>query len=325
MKHLIPFLFPSLFCLVANGQNLVPNPSFEEYNSCPNADAQFDRVNHWTSFGNSPDYQNSCDFSNQASVPENIWGFQEPYSGEAYVGVHAFTLGGNQQTSLREYVGIELLSQLEIGTKYFFSMQISPTLVGEPPFSSVKYTNNKMGAFFTTYGTSQLSIPNFAHVYTDSIVSDTLQWFTVNGSFEADSSYTHIVIGNFFDDTQTEYSNVNPDGEFHLSYYYVDDVCLSTDSLLCVVPNSVGHLREESIRIYPNPAHNHINVSGLLSRNSYTVKIIDLGGKTLSEIELIGNDSDYRLNLNTLVEGYYWVRIQSASSEVTFPIVITNP
>src|SRR5438105_2586562 len=68
-------------------QNLVPNPSFEEYNSCPDAESEFDRVNEWKVFKNNPDYQNSCDLTNNAGVPKNMWGYQQAFYGNAYAGI----------------------------------------------------------------------------------------------------------------------------------------------------------------------------------------------------------------------------------------------
>lgn len=158
------FLFP-VFAMKVQGQcNLVPNPSFEEYNQCPNADAQFSRVNHWVSFRNNPDYQNACDTTNKAGVPNNIWGYQSAASGQAYAGMLSFSSSGNQSTSFREYLGAELISPLTIGTRYYVSLKVSPTLTGSLPFGSVKYVHNKLGVLFTTTSSSQYPITNFAHV-----------------------------------------------------------------------------------------------------------------------------------------------------------------
>lgn len=215
--------------------NLVPNPSFEDYTQCPNNIAQFNRVENWSVYRNNPDYFNSCDSTDHASVPYNELGYQSPISGQAYAGFIAFSLSGNQTTSFREYIGAQLNIPLSTGTQYYVSFKVSPTISNSPTIGSNKYVNNNLGVLFRMTSTTQLSIPNFAHVYSNSIISDTTAWVTISGSFIADSAYKYIVIGNFFDDSQTSFLLLNSSGSYPLSYYYIDDVCVSTDSLGCSI------------------------------------------------------------------------------------------
>src|SRR5690606_25932355 len=73
-KVLLTFLiFISSLC---NGQNLVPNPSFEEYLECPYSTAEFhSEVVDWYSFAVTRDYFHSCknELSGNAGVLENAW------------------------------------------------------------------------------------------------------------------------------------------------------------------------------------------------------------------------------------------------------------
>lgn len=57
--------------LNVNAQNIVPNPSFEEYEGCPNSVADFS-VSNWFIPLYSPDYYNSCS-TFMVGVPNN-WG-----------------------------------------------------------------------------------------------------------------------------------------------------------------------------------------------------------------------------------------------------------
>ncbi|MEI6815793.1 MAG: hypothetical protein WCL14_04215 [Bacteroidota bacterium] len=59
MKKILPFLL-IFFCQFSFGQNLVPNPSFENYISCPTGTIEADSCLNWHNFGNSPDYFNIC-------------------------------------------------------------------------------------------------------------------------------------------------------------------------------------------------------------------------------------------------------------------------
>ena len=61
MKRIF-FLFAFLFFAsqLKAQVNLVPNPSFEEYDTCPDLLDRVQYATHWMNFGNSPDYYNSC-------------------------------------------------------------------------------------------------------------------------------------------------------------------------------------------------------------------------------------------------------------------------
>jgi len=232
MLVMVSFGMKSIKSQAQCGTNLVPNPSFEDYIQCPVMESQFGVVSIWTRFRNSAEYFNACDVSGNVGVPSNMAGYQQAASGQAYAGINTFSNSG-VNPSFRDYIGVQLISPLVIGTKYYVSFKVSPTLIGFPPFVSDKYVSNKLGVLFTNTASSNYPIPNFAHVYSDSIISDTTAWATINGSFIADTTYQYIVIGNFFHDSLTAYININPSGMWHLAYYYVDDVCVSTDSLVC--------------------------------------------------------------------------------------------
>ncbi len=68
--------------------NLVPNPSFEQYVTCPNGQAQIHYSTGWLNFSYSPDYFNSC--SSNFSIPYNMGGYQYPATGNAYSGIYTY-------------------------------------------------------------------------------------------------------------------------------------------------------------------------------------------------------------------------------------------
>ncbi len=81
MKKLFPLLLlfsPSLFV-----QNLVPNLSFEQFDTCPDNFGQIYYAGNWYSAGITPDYFNACDPTNGVSVPKNVVGFQYARTGVA--------------------------------------------------------------------------------------------------------------------------------------------------------------------------------------------------------------------------------------------------
>lgn len=183
--------------------NLVPNPSFEIFDTCPDNLGQISRANGWFSSKPSPDYFNSCANSSDWSyVPSNYWGYQIPASGLGYAGFTA-KVG---QFNIREYLSIQLNNSLQIGAKYFVSMKVC--LAFNPNFGSSDYCGiNKLGALFSTNIYSDIEnapICNCPQFYSSSIISDTLNWTMIKGSFVADSIYKFINIGNFFTDSMTD-------------------------------------------------------------------------------------------------------------------------
>ena len=170
---------------ISKGQNLVPNSDFEVYSSCPVALDQVYLSTGWSSYRYSPDYFNSCN-SGVLGIPTNGVGYQSAYSGNAYAGFIAFDVNGDS----REIIGSQLSQALSIGQNYFVSMRVS--LAEFQPSPPQYIPCNKIGIKFSTVPFSASAPPpinNFAHVFTDSIISDTMNWITIQGSFIADSVF----------------------------------------------------------------------------------------------------------------------------------------
>jgi len=301
---------------LGNGQNLIPNWNFEQYDSCPSASAQFERVKDWVVFKNDPDYWNACNASYIAGVPNNCAGYQQASTGNAYAGIHTFS--GNTLTpgGYKEYIGVELLSPLVVGIKYFVSFKVSPTFLDSNCTTTCKTVNNKLGAFFSTVGYSypsnQMPIPNSAQIFSDSIISDTANWSIIRGSFIADSSYKYVAIGNFFTDSATSSQIMNPSGTYDLAYYYIDDVCVSTDSLFCEALNGIDENDwEVEINLFPNPFKDQLTIElNKISSALINYCVYSLDGRKVSEGNLRSQKRLYVINLSTLYDGVYLLLLE---------------
>src|SRR5205085_585438 len=87
MKPSIQITLLLLFSFsIGNAQNLVPNPGFENYITCPVNYGELFKCQDWSTFGNSPDYFNACSPDTIVSVPKNNFGYQLASSGNAYCG-----------------------------------------------------------------------------------------------------------------------------------------------------------------------------------------------------------------------------------------------
>ena len=240
------------------GQNLVPNPSFENYSACPTNSNQLtgNTGNWYSSAFFTPDYFNSCEpnsnFSNNPNpgVPNNLLGFQYAATGNAYAGFLAYNY---DQPETREFISTQLSSPLTIGTKYFVSLKVN---MAWQPFGNVTNACNNIGIRFTEddLQASWPFQPNIAQIYTTNIINDTLGWTTISGSFIATDTSKYITIGNLFEDALTQVQDLNQPG-VGAAYYFIDDVCVSSDSLTCY-SLSVGQIlknNSKKIYVYPNP------------------------------------------------------------------------
>lgn len=286
--------------------NLVPNPSFEEHTGCIFLDSD---CNNWVSFKGSPEYIPYC----RSNSYSNGAGFQIPRTGEAYAGFIGYD---KNNSNVREFFGVALTSPLVIGEKYYVSFYVS--LGYKKHVFNV--ANNNIGAMFTTYSYYDpfltLPSPNFAHIKENEIISDTINWIKISGSFIADSAYTFMIIGNFFDDANTDTLNF-PDsiGNFR-SFYYVDDVCVSTDSCLCdsciVFPLSIPNI------FTPNQdgINDFFKINGL--QNGDKVSIFNRWGQLVFKTEDINNFWDGTTLKGSLCpDGVYFYIIEQKKSAKT--------
>ncbi|HQX30346.1 MAG: hypothetical protein IPI00_11265 [Flavobacteriales bacterium] len=230
----------SLNSFYSIGQNLVPNPSLELNDSCPQS-CCFTVGNqplYWRAWKSSPDYFHGCaeiDPFSSVSVPYNVAGFQHAQESEAYAGLVAYSEFNNY----REYIGVSLLEPLEVGHRYQVSFWTNLAYGGQVEITTSGCNN--VGALFTNLNEEQFAPPgpiefrNYAHVYSTEVLLDTVSWTLVEGSFVADSAYQYLVIGNFFENDLTEHVPVVSSFQ-EVAYVYIDNVHVTEDDSTVGMP-----------------------------------------------------------------------------------------
>ena len=249
-------------------QNRVPNPSFEDFDVCPQTIGfqPGGKPQQWEKWLWSPDYFNSCagllnDVDTVLDVPLNGFGFQYAFDGEGYVGMATY------QDDYREYVGCELTSPLVVGETYYLSFQANVATGGN--YWNPKLASNNLGLLFTMEpnvwtGLSGPSFPfrNYAHLHSEAILADTVNWVEVSGVFTADSAYRYLVIGNFFEDALTDTLGLEGFSTY-AAYYFVDAVCVTTATEYCEFSTGIQDPDIHMPRLWPNPASDVLNINGL--------------------------------------------------------------
>lgn len=324
--NLLTLLFFLQTTSVSYSQNIVPNPSFEDTAYCVTGSGEMPAAFGWESYKDTPDYFNPCTSDPDVSTPNNWGGYQQAATGNAYsaLGTYSSYFG---KVNGREFIGRNLSFPLTIGSKYFVSFKVSLSI------SSVIWANcatNNLGASFSTipyhWVTNPVSITNNPKIFSPTIITDTLGWTTITGSFVADSAYQYIMLGNFFNDANTDTLIV--DGSFSsncFAYYYIDDVCVSTDSLLCNQPVGI----EENVTdkyffsVYPNPAMDYIHINTLTT--PYDLAIYNSFGQILFEENNITN-LDKRISISQFDSGLLLINIKTKTQKFYHKLIkIQNP
>lgn len=281
-----------LFFTSINAQNLVQNPSFETYSSCPSSLVQISRATHWDRPPNTtgtPDYFNTCATLSTVTVPNNAFGFQQPYEGNAYVGIATYY---DSDESPREYIQTELSSTLIAGQTYYLSFYIS---LGE----STRLASNNMGAVFSitplngSGNTAPITVT--PHILNQNIITDTTAWTQISGAYVATGNEKFLTIGNFFDNSQTQSQISNPNMGIPQAYYYIDNVSVTT---------SLGQedFYVESIKIIPNPVTDIFSIIG-----KEPIREVVLYSQ-LSAVKHF-NSTDSIFNINDLPAGIYYLKV----------------
>lgn len=323
MKNSILLFHLLLLSVGVFAQNLVINPSFENYTSCPPGGIQISNSTNWYAYRWSPDYFNSCTSNSACSVPINAYGYQFAATGGAYSGLFCYGANGND-TTLREYLGAQLSNQLIIGQKYYVSLKVNCS--NNP---NMNCRTNKLGALFSTVSFRNLSdgnlnvvnptpIKNYAHIYTTSVISDTVNWTTISGSFIADSTYNYIIIGNFFDNQQTSHTKID-NSPSCLAYYFVDDICVSTDSMTCMGSTGINeHELSAQLIIYPNPSASAFNIQ-LPTHHSFALSIIDITGRAVYMNK--NATGTVAIDVNGFSSGVYYVKAVNEKTVLTGKLI----
>ncbi len=286
----------------SKSQNLVSNPDFEDTLYCPGGPTDIHAANNWGSCKGSPDYFNICAASclspqTCVGVPDNFAGTQSAFSGNAYAGIATVAYGGLN----REIMIVQLIETLDIGKIYYLSCYISRA------YSDACHgASNNFGFRFSIVEfdfTNTISIDNFSHYRDTNIVADTTNWTLISGSFTADSTYQYLMLGNFYDDNNTDTMNMQLTTlPWNSAYYYVDQVCVTPDSGDCTLFNSVNLNKPESeFLISPNPFKSGVNIQSSLNKECEFI-IYDLAGREIVSKRIFQNDY---FNLESIEPGIY--------------------
>ncbi|MGD1947763.1 MAG: OmpA family protein [Croceivirga sp.] len=204
--------FLSFLCITLGGstfgQNLILNAGFEQHASCPthfsNLSVLLQDVSLPTS--SSGDYFNQCS-NEDFGIPHNFKGNQAAAEGDGYLGLYFYALN-----DYREYVQLGTQSVLRENFPHKISFKVSLAEASTLALKnmSIILTNGALRLpNSTTLTTERLNLQQgleFQEVplKTDKSMADTEGWITLTAEFEAKGFESHVLVGNFKDNTNTE-------------------------------------------------------------------------------------------------------------------------
>ncbi|MGB0839539.1 MAG: gliding motility-associated C-terminal domain-containing protein [Chitinophagales bacterium] len=210
-------------------QNLVPNASFETYNTLPLAVGQWQYVEDWMNVNNTfppeaigslptPDYFH-INGSGNVQLPNTIVATVNPFHGSAVMGLTTYdTFNGLEN---REYITVPLTEELWENNFYRVSFYATS---GETYGLYNGIATNGLGVYFSNDTLLQTGVDPLgveAHAKLDTILY-TNDWQKISFDVFVTDTYSYLTIGNFLPDNETEIAFLN---EMAVSaYYFIDSV-----------------------------------------------------------------------------------------------------
>lgn len=307
-----------LLCWVASlpaslSQNLVPNPGFEETDSCTfgiGASA----IHDWYSANITFDHLQGCQPYGAANgLPMNTFTYQRPFEGNSCVGLFTYFLNGLQEQ--REWVMVPLLEPMTVGQTYYCSLRANAAFGGNAQYPQIWLASSNVGMLFTTndrqwYAGDPLpEALNQAHVLYPQVLADTVGWTLVNGSFMADSAFRYLMIGNFFSNALTDTLHfADPNSVFPWypwGYTLIDAVCVSPSPMGCDLGQGEGEEVLDGPMLFPNPAQDQLVIGG---RSGARLLVTDAVGRMIWQGR-VGSER-WLLEVGAWARGTYVLRVE---------------
>lgn len=248
MKHIL--LFSLLFSLIVSctpllGQNLVPNPSFEDANICSEFNTTCGPAGWFYTNPKSPGYGNSKLLSAEGEKHLNL------------VVIDA-------QEERRQYWQTKLLCPLQAGEKYRVKLLLtSPSKIFNVRDIGFHFSNDFI---FTTKDTL-IRTDDYLSFLNAKAKKLKNGWYELQIDYTSPKNFTHLMIGNFSKETNQQLSRKNKKTS-RLSYIAIDDIAItSEEKIQCADMSTVKDSlyaiksRHSAINVLPldTPTHQPAN------------------------------------------------------------------
>lgn len=235
-KRLVILCMCQWFSLLYSQENIIPNPSFENFTDEPTS--WFFNGSHFTNlvtFWCSPTLASPDAYDPHREMPtfwsERGFGKVEAYDGDRMVGI---TMYGCKKGKphCKEYIQIRLSEPLVVNQSYTFSIWVAH-------FENGLYVNN-LGIHLSSEEITQkvdTKLNVTPQLNFDKIIRPPhRKWQKLTVTFKASEEYEFITIGNFFSDGKTNFLDTYK-AQQNYAYYYLDDLSLTKKQPIIPTPD----------------------------------------------------------------------------------------
>jgi hypothetical protein len=243
------------------------------------------------------------------SAPSNFAGFQYARTGIAYAGLATYVAPFTAIPEYREYIEGVLADTLKAGHIYCVSFYVSAA-------DRCKFITDAIGAYFSVDSIYEPLINSVLSSFlpqinnpSGNIISDTLGWTLVSGTYTAQGGEKYITIGNFYGDNNTNIDSLNNNAPLGNSgaYFFIDDVSV----IDCTVGINEVNDNLSSGKLYPNPANTAVYYENVLGEDeSGKIKLMDMLGKEIKEYKLTKGNNLISIPVFDLSKGVYMVKVE---------------
>ncbi|MFM2191249.1 MAG: hypothetical protein RLZZ118_206 [Bacteroidota bacterium] len=240
--------------------NLINDPSFEDTISTTNGLTHFSLL-HWDNLDSNNSnfcptgYLNMYSSNLAYLLPINQWCMQNPKSGNGIIGFD-FVFVPTPQMYHRLIVRGKLKSKLIQGQTYCAKMFVNPAE------RFARYTQDGIAMYFDNGQLDTIVATDSSGVYPfvqpqvsnpqGNVITDTMGWTMVSGTFVANGTEEFITIGNFKTDANTDTAVILPSSNWLGSELLIDDVSLYPINASNWLHDASGTLGDSTLIGLPN-------------------------------------------------------------------------
>jgi len=211
-------------------QNMVRNPSFEQYKNLPEDLGQIKQASfHGGGNQAEGDYYHRRAKNKDVATPRNKMGRAEPRTGDAYAGFYAYT-NRYVKREFREYIQLQLKQPLLKDHEYCVRAHVYLSESSNRGLAGLGLSTSRYA--MAKDNQTVLELPYVWLLKQDKKPIVDRKWVEVSTIYKAQGGETHIIIGNFQWDKDTKVTGAievdsfrNPNVDF--AYYFLDDVCVT--------------------------------------------------------------------------------------------------
>jgi hypothetical protein len=325
--------------LVTKSQNLIGNPSFEEFKgSCPSVyqnhllSFSCDTITQGNTFCVLKDWMLVANYSrifckadnSSNGIPQNYCAkYVYPHTDSTCIGLFLFELDTLSPNSpnVRDVVQNKLKDTLIASHHYYFSMWVQlGDSIQWPTYDGKMAGISSFDAYFSAIPFSNWSLTHLSNfpilnytpqVQINTMVTDTQHWVLLQDTFIAQGGEQYVTITNFKTDAQTKYEVViDKDSLPPYAFYFIDDVSLID------LDDTASGINEQvavgKLQVYPNPASNEL-ICKCANMLINTVEVSNVVGQVC--ISIINYKSEI-INVAALPSGIYFLKAKDVKGNV---------